>query len=250
MSALLKRIKTGALVVSLVLTISFEVVAQDTINQKWSLFLAAGIAEHDKRLGDFPRRDVLLASQSELFGTFSFTAGINRTFALGRTLRLNAGLLHIYRLSTFTRPFEDATLPDDVPRTLDARWTEQYRELLFAPTLSFDYSLFQKLQLGVAAQSTFRYHLHSRPFPGGDKYVIYGGPWRVRLNALEFYTTIAYQLTPRTQISARYRVAQLLHNDPNLINNITYPAYSSIPRPPDFEWFNLLKFELAVSYGL
>lgn len=224
-----------------------EITAQETDTTRWTLTVAAGMEEHDKRLGTFPRRDVLLNSQPEFFGTYSVTTGIQRQAYSDKRFSIFYGLNHVYNFATFLRPYNDYTRPDGTATTFDIKYVDRYRELMLAPLIGVNVSAVSRVRVGVLIQSKFRYHLKA-----SNKTVIqtpFTGPWSFQFRAIEAYLSTSYFIGNKMDVSMRYRISQLLRNDRNLLNILTHPPVNAISPVADFEFFNPVKLELAFSYS-
>lgn len=120
---------------------------------------------------------------------------------------------------------------------------------MFAPTLSLNRSVTDRFSVGLFSQAKIRYYLYMKDL--GDRVAEnYEGPWALQFRSLEVYGDLAFDLSKSIRLTGRYRITQLLHNDPNLINRTIFsPAKPEMPPPPDFQFYNPVKLELAISYS-
>lgn len=233
--------------VSILIT-SNSCLAQFSDSTKWAITVTAGIEAHDKRLGSLARKEFLLETQKEFFGTYSLAAGLQRQKKLRKKIGLSYGMDLIYSKATFRRPYVDASVPTDVAQSDIFLWVDDYRELLFAPTVGVQRSMTKRLSLGLLSQVKFRFHLYMKD-AGNRVEENYRGPWGIQFRSLNFFGNVTFKLNDNFRIVGRYRFAQLLHNDPNLMNRLIFsPANPDVPPPPRFQFFNPVRLEVAFSY--
>jgi hypothetical protein len=217
---------------------------EEVKTSRWELNLDLGIAEHDRRLGSPAARAAALQRQPDFFGTYTVTAGVQYQVGGNDKFKWSAGLNHVYSVSTFMRPWEDASWPRDLQMSEDFKWVDYYRELMVAPVVTFRLKAFKKVWVGTTLQARFRYHLKSKDRERVREY--YDGPWKVGIRSVEAYADFTYMINDRFSMTGRYRVAQYHRNDLNLINSYTSGDSTS----PKYEWFNPVKLVVGLSYRL
>lgn len=107
--------------------------SQSSDSTQWAVVLTTGLEAHDKRLGTLPQRDFLLQTQQELFGTYSLAVSLQRQRESRDKFLINYGLDLIYSRATFRRPYVNAS--SDLLQSDIIQFVDNYRELMFAPTI-------------------------------------------------------------------------------------------------------------------
>ena len=231
----------------LLLILPFSTIYSQNIDScHWRIGVLGGIAEHDKRLGSWSPGQRLLEEQPEKIGTYQARVFLSRFLSVRDNVKLSLGMVAGYQRQTFRRPFEDASVPDDVITSDVFEWSDDYRELTLGPSTSLFYSPVKNLSVSGDVNVNFRYFVEVRD----DKNIrqLHGGPRQIRIHSVEFISGIHYCLLKRVSVFGNYRVAQLLHNDPNQLNSITHSVINGDDPPADFEWFNPFSLQFGVSF--
>lgn len=104
------------------------------------------------------------------------------------------------------------------------------------------------MSIGLLSRIKFRYHLYTED---DDNRIRSNSqnPWGLQLRSLGIFGEVNFSVANNLQIISRYRAAQLLHNDPNLINTVLFSSTDpSNPPPSKFQFFNPIRLEIAFAY--
>lgn len=223
-----------------------NVLAQDVRQfYNWRLSTYFAFEQHDKRLYEWPQKELHLANHPEEFGTYWYGISLSRNILESDFFQLSVGLGYATEIQTFVRPFSLAPFADP-PYPRVGVYTKNYKIKHLQIPVNYNFQLLKDVRLGVEGMIDFSFFKYPRPqlyspvtfkkflwdfyslslFPGID---INMGRWHFRFD---------------------YRILQLKKIDKVIFNGLLFDN----TRPPDprtddlYETHNPAHMRFTLSY--
>ena len=147
------------LILLLLINISFNLLAQDTLSNK-GLFIqiGSGIEQHDKRLFNYSERENLTKLHPEYFGSYIIDILVVKRAFIFKRINNSLGFNYRHHASSFTRPFDHGKFNQDDFRIL--RNLNQYQNVRLGLLYLIDFGVFHNY--GIRIKNSFRFNAFTK----------------------------------------------------------------------------------------
>ncbi len=235
-----KRLFLVGILISISWLIGYQVGYGQNIQEKWLATVSTGIEKHDKRLFDYPEKEMLLEMQPEQWGTYHFDMNVQRRVWQHNNFYSFIGLGLGYENATFMRPFDHSYFNKDNLRIL--RNLNRYKKIYAPLSLSLYYKLGANWFIfGEITSNILLYRNidHTENNMGVFPYK----PGTLELDKIILNVGITYKIG-QFLVGFNSRVLNL-----QKIDKIIFNHYLKDPRiDQKWEWYNPLRFDFTVAY--
>lgn len=215
----------------------FNSIAQDLELYQSEMSIQFALEEHDKRLFDYPDRQMLLDKHPGFLGSYQLGIKLQKRLHPIGSLNLLVGAGLTSHLSTFTRPYDHA-FREQGPTTFDLRSTDFYLKNFVDLSVSQEFDVSRQFGIQVEARPEFAFLTVAakRGSKQSDSW------WGFNFHSTEFNLGLILRSKSKLNYRIKYRVFNVQRIDKILFNDIIKDPRVNT----DFEtvnpfkiWFNL-----------
>ncbi len=233
--------KLISLIISMSLLLGYQVAyGQGNMQEQWIATVSAGIEKHDKRLFDYPEKEMLLEMQPEKWGTYHFNMYVQRRVWQHNNFYSFIGTGLAYEEATFLRPFDHSFFEKDNLRIL--RYQNSYKKIYSTMALLLFYKLASNWFIGGEISSDILlYRSIDHTENNNEVFPYQAGTFE--LNKIFLNAEIKYKIG-KILVGINSRVLNFQKIDKIIFNHLIHD-----PRTDQkWEWYNPLRFDFTVSY--
>lgn len=218
-----------------------NIYCQGGMQQKWMVTTSAGIEKHDKRLFDYPEKEMLLEMQPEKWGTYHFGINVSRRIRQQNNFYGFLGLGLGYENATFLRPFDHKYF---YPISYDyLLYQNRYNKITTSLSLSTIYEIGNHWIFSVDMVSSFLLFrkINNTNAEGTSRFPYTKGT--LKLDDIHLNLGVNYRVG-NFLIGLKGRALNF-----QKIDKIIFNYYLKDPRTDQrWEWHNPLRFDFAIGY--